>query len=119
MLGILGAIFSTIFGSIVDSIKGRREIKQAAIAQRIRNIGTPNKNNDAAQISALEDKGRWLRRMSFVATIGLLVWYFLAPQHIRSLLNTMPKFLDWALATIFTSIWGKDVVGSIVGLFKK
>lgn len=125
-------------GPIIDGVKewnnGRVElkkkhldIKNAVAENKARLLRDTNSNNHEWEMANLEDKDKWLRRISFTMFAAPFIWALFDPDGVKEYfdvaLASMPEWYIQLFAAMVGGVWGfsalKNSIPSIVGGIKK
>ena len=121
-------------GPIIDGVKewnkGRVELKKkhldikSAVAEnKARLLRDEGSNNHEWEMANLEDKDKWLRRISFGMFAGPFIWALFDPDGVKTYFDTalasMPEWYIQLFAAMIGGVWGfsalKNSIPAIVG----
>ncbi len=126
-----------IAGPIIDAAKewnnGRvklkekhLEIKEAVLTNKARLASDTNSNNHDWEMANLEDKDKWLRRISFGMFSAPFIWALFDAEAVKvyfeTALASMPEWYVQLFAAIIGGIWGfaalKNSLPALIGGIK-
>lgn len=122
---------SLLLGGVVDWFKGKQELAKAEVENKARLLRDHQSNNHEWEMANLQDKDKYLRRISFCMFTFPFVWIYFDPQGAREYFVILDQFLpEWYKQTymgITGGIWGlsalkntvPSLVGGVVGALKK
>ena len=109
-LGIIADLIKIPIQGVVDHYKQKQEIKKAAAENRARLLRDETSNNHEWEMQQLEDKDKWLRRLSFGLLSFPVVMAWLDPERVDEYfkigLSSMPEWYIGAYMGIIGAIWG-------------
>lgn len=103
------------------------DIKMAVKENKARLLRDTGSNNHDWEMANLEDKDRWLRRISFGMFSSPFIWALFDPEGVKEYfdiaLAAMPEWYIQLYAAMVGGVWGfaalKNSIPSIVGGIKK
>jgi hypothetical protein len=122
---------SKVFTSWNDGrvkLKGQDlDIKMAVKENKARLLRDTNSNNHDWEMANLEDKDRWLRRISFGMFSAPFIWALFDPEGVQAYfdvaLKAMPEWYIQLFAAMVGGVWGfaalKNSIPAIIGGVKK
>ncbi len=126
MLGVVGSLVSALVGGVSDLFKDKRALKKAEVDNKIRLMQSEQSHNQDWEMASLQDKDKWLRRISF----AIFIWPItpiaaIAPEWIIEYYAALKVIPEWNLQLIMImigGIWGvaelKQSLPGIVGFIK-
>lgn len=111
----------------VELKKKHMDIKNAVAENKARLLRDVGSNNHEWEMANLEDKDRWLRRISFGMFSSPFIWALFDPDGVKEYfdiaLAAMPEWYIQLYAAMVGGVWGfaalKNSIPSIVGGIKK
>lgn len=111
----------------VELKKKKMDIKNAVAENKARLLRDTNSNNHEWEMANLEDKDKWLRRISFSMFSAPFIWALFDPKGVETYFKTalaaMPEWYIQLYAAMVGGVWGfaalKNSIPSIVGGVKK
>lgn len=105
----------------------KMEVQQAILDNKARLARDENSNNHEWEMANLEDKDKWLRRISFTMFAAPFIWALFDPDGVKEYfdvaLASMPEWYIQLFAAMVGGVWGfsalKNSIPSIVGGIKK
>lgn len=103
------------------------DIKSAVLENKARLLRDKDSHNHDWEMANLEDKDRWLRRISFGMFSAPFIWALFDPDGVKEYFNValaaMPEWYIQLFAAMVGGVWGfaalKNSIPSIVGGIKK
>jgi hypothetical protein len=107
----------------VDLKKKKLDIKSAVAENKARLLRDTSSNNHDWEMANLEDKDKWLRRISFGMFAGPFIWALFDPAGVKDYfdvaLASMPEWYIQLFAAMIGGVWGfsalKNSIPAIVG----
>ena len=126
MLGVVGSLVSALVGGVSDHFKDKRALKKAEVDNKIRLMQSEQSHNQDWEMASLQDKDKWLRRISFaIFILTITPIAAIAPEWIIEYYAALKVIPEWNLQLIMImigGIWGvaelKQSLPGIVGFIK-
>ncbi len=111
----------------VELKKKRLDIKNAVAENKARLLRDTGSNNHDWEMANLEDKDKWLRRISFGMFSAPFIWALFDPEGVKAYFETalaaMPEWYIQLHAAMVGGVWGfaalKNSIPAIIGGVKK
>ena len=124
-------IISGLIGLGSDHLEGQRKLKQAETDNKARLLGDEQSNNHDWEMANLQDKDKWMRRISFAMFTWPFIWIYFDPvgaqEYFILLDNHLPEWYKQTYMAITGGIWGisalknaiPGVVSGVMTAFRK
>lgn len=121
------SLVSNWFQNKIQKQKAQHELDVAELQNKARLMLDEQSNNHAWEMANLQDKDKWLRRISFTMFSAPLVIAIFSPHQIKDYfdiaLSSVPEWWLKTFVAINGAVWGianlKNVLPPVVDLFKK
>ena len=118
MLTLIGGIITNLIGMGADHLEGNRKMKQAEATNKARLLQDTNSNNHEWEMANLQDKDKWMRRISFAMFTWPFIWVYFDPTEAQNYFTILDQYLpEWYKQTymgITGGIWGISALKNAV-----
>lgn len=123
MINLLGGVLEPVVTGVKDYVMAKQDMKKAEIENKARLLRDTKSNNHEWEMANLQDKDKWLRRVSFAVFTAPLIWAGFDPNgvalYFQVALNAMPEWYVQIVLSMIGGIWGisvlKNSVPALVG----
>ena len=107
---LITGLFKTALGMGSDHLEGKRKLKQAEVDNTARLLQDEQSNNHDWEMANLQDKDKWMRRISFAMFTWPFIWIYFdqagAQTYFVVLEDFLPQWYKQTYMAITGGIWG-------------